>query len=197
MAADRASGEAVAGRPADLPPSVLAAAFRGDEAAFTRVVERYQGPVYRLCRRFVAEADAEDAAQETFVRAFVHRADYEAGRPILPWLLAIARRLCIDRLRRAGRERVVDDGEAADRADPGADAEELAASRETLERLAAGLEALPEGQREALVLFHAEALSYRDVARTLGVPQGTVMTWLHRGRARLRTLLGRAERRAS
>lgn len=197
MTAERTNGDAVAGRPVDCPPSVLAAAFRGDEAAFTAVVERYQGPVYRLYRRFLVEADAEDAAQETFVRAFVHRADYEAGRPVLPWLLAIARRLCIDRLRRAGREQLLDAGEDADWADPGADALEQAATRETCERLAAGLQTLPEGQREALVLFHAESLSYRDVARALGVPQGTVMTWLHRGRARLRVLLGRAERRAS
>jgi RNA polymerase sigma-70 factor, ECF subfamily len=174
---------------AELDTDVLYAAFRGDGAAFQKIVERYQRPVLNLCYRYIDGADAEDAAQETFVRAFLNRARFDPERQPLPWLLTIARRLCIDRNRsrkprfhdELDHERLAEDGPAAD---------ERLHQKEILSVLSKALETLPEGQREAVVLHHVEGLAYKEIARILEVPMGTVMTWLHRGRARLQASVG-------
>lgn len=127
---------------------------------------------------------AEDLAQETFVRAFVHFERFDPERPLLPWLFAIARRLCLDLLR---RDRVMVEVETMPVViDPAPSPERRAALKEQLSRLERALAELDEGQREAIILFHVEELSYRDIAAALEVPIGTVMTWLHRGRAQLK-----------
>lgn len=169
--------------------AVLARRARdGDERAFTRLVQLHQGPVFGICRRYLRGADAEDAAQDTFVRAFVHIRRFDPDRPLRPWLLAIARRVCLDRLR---RKAPVPEGEIERLAppDPHPDAEQKVGAREELSRLQQALEALPEGQREAVALFHLHEMPYREIAEQLEVPIGTVMTWLHRGRAQLRAAL--------
>ena len=160
----------------------------GDEAAFAKVVVRYQRPVYGLCVRYLRGPDAEDAAQETFVKAFVHIGDFDPARPLLPWLLTIARRLCIDRLR---KHKTDPDTEAASRAidDVTPSAEAQASTHEQLALLALAMKDLPDGQREALTLFHVEGMTYKDIATALEVPIGTVMTWLHRGRGQLRAVI--------
>ena len=76
-------------------------AQKGDDEAFTLLVETYQKPVYNLCYRMLGDPDAaEDAAQETFLRAFQHLSRYDAQRSFATWLLSIAAHYCIDRLRR-------------------------------------------------------------------------------------------------
>lgn len=76
-------------------------ARQGGEEAFTKLVEAYQTRVYNLCYRMLGEAElAEDAAQETFLRAFQHLHRYDSKRPFAAWLLSIAAHYCIDRLRR-------------------------------------------------------------------------------------------------
>jgi RNA polymerase sigma-70 factor (ECF subfamily) len=138
-------------------------ARRGDAAAFDELVLRFRRPVYRFCWRLLRSPDAEDLAQDTFVRAFVHFERFDPERPVLPWLIAIARRLCLDLLRR----------------------------RKVMARVETQpvLDGLDEGPRMAIVLFHIEEMSYRDIAAALEVPMGTVMTWLHRGRAQLKRAL--------
>jgi RNA polymerase sigma-70 factor (ECF subfamily) len=153
--------------------------------AFSILVEKYQGPVLRLCLRHLARADAEDMAQETFVRAFTHIRAFDPQRPLLPWLFTIARRLCIDRLRKK-KPVLGNDGHRERVPDPGKNIEQTAAARQEIRLLAAALAELERGPREAVALYHFEGLSYRDIAHALEVPQGTVMTWLHRGRVALR-----------
>ncbi|MCP4679819.1 MAG: RNA polymerase sigma factor [Deltaproteobacteria bacterium] len=167
-------------------------AAAGNPEAFTRIVERYQRPVYNLCLRYIGPSDAEDAAQETFIRAFVHRERFDPRRSLLPWLLTIARHLCIDRIRRV-KNSPLSSGEGKISRDPGSSAEEHVACRQEIALLAEGLEELPEGQREAIALFHLDELSYQETAETLDVPVGTIMTWLYRGRAKLREYLQRAQ----
>ena len=76
-------------------------AQKGSEEAFTKLVETYQKHVYNLCYRMLGEPEsAEDAAQETFLRAFQHLHRYDRKRPFATWLLSIAAHYCIDRLRR-------------------------------------------------------------------------------------------------
>ena len=161
-------------------------ARRGDAAAFDELVLRFQRPVLRFCWRLV-RSDAEDLAQDTFVRAFVHFERFDPERPVLPWLIAIARRLCLDVLRRRKVSTRLETMPAGEPPTPSPEGE--ASFREQLSRLDQALADLDEGPREAIMLFHMEELSYRDIAAALEVPMGTVMTWLHRGRAQLKRAL--------
>jgi RNA polymerase sigma-70 factor, ECF subfamily len=158
-------------------------------------VRRFHRPVLRFCWRLLRSAtgfalgspDAEDLAQETFVRAFVHFERFDPERPVLPWLVAIARRLCLDLLRRRKVSTRVESMPVSDALTPSPEGE--AAFREQLSRLDRALADLAEGPREAIILFHIEEMPYRDIAAALEVPMGTVMTWLHRGRAQLKRAL--------
>jgi len=132
-------------------------------------------------------ADAEDLTQDTFVRAFVHFERFDPERPALPWLIAIARRLCLDLLRRRKVSATIEMLPGGDQPIPSPERE--ASFREQLSRLDRALADLAEGPREAIILFHIEEMSYRDIAAALEVPMGTVMTWLHRGRAQLKMAL--------
>ena len=165
-------------------------ARRGDAAAFDALVRRFQRPVFRFCWRLARSADAEDLAQETFVRAFVHFERFDPERPLLPWLIAIARRLCLDLLRRRAVAARIPTMPIDTVTMPGPEVE--ASIREQLRHLDRALADLDEGPREAIILFHIEQLSYRDIAAALEVPMGTVMTWLHRGRAQLKRALDSA-----
>jgi RNA polymerase sigma-70 factor, ECF subfamily len=172
----------------ELDDNTVERAFGGDAGAFSRVVVRYQGPVLGLCVRMLRGAEGEDAAQETFLRAFVHRERFERGRPVLPWLLAIAHRLCLDRIRKHKPDLDPEIGERSAAAEA-SDAEQRLIASEQVARLQGRLSAMDERQREAILLFHLEGLSYREIADVLAVPLGTVMTWLHRGRSELRRAL--------
>jgi RNA polymerase sigma-70 factor, ECF subfamily len=163
-------------------------ARRGDAVAFDQLVLRFQRPVLRFCWRLLRSPDAEDLAQDAFVRAFVHFERFDPERPVLPWLIAIARRLCLDVLRRRKVTAGLEALPVSDQTVPSAERE--ASAREQLGRLEHALDALGEGPREAVILFHIEEMSYRDIAAALEVPVGTVMTWLHRGRAQLKAALG-------
>jgi len=159
----------------------------GDAGAFDALVRRFQRPIYRFCWRLLRSADAEDLGQDTFVRAFVHFEQFDPERPVLPWLIAIARRLCLDLLRRRAVMARAEMGPTTHPPAPGP--EDQASVRDQLSRLDRALSDLDEGPREAIILFHIEEMSYRDIAAALEVPMGTVMTWLHRGRAQLKKAL--------
>src|SRR5262249_37194542 len=161
-------------------------ARRGDTAVFDELVRRFHRPVLRFCWRLVRSDDAEDLAQDAFVRAFVHFEGFDPERPLLPWHIAIARRLCLDLLR---RRKVTLALETIPVNDPSPSPEGEASIREQLTRLDRALADLGEGPREAVILFHIEEMSYRDIAAALEAPMGTVMTWLHRGRAQLKKAL--------
>jgi len=185
------------------PPSpdvaLARSAARGDKVAFSHLVELHKRAVFGLCVRLLRDQEeARDAAQETFVRAYAAVSTYDAAQPFAPWLLRIARNHCLDLLRRripAAAQVQLDaepeDGsparELADHDAPAADALlERAQTRTALEAAVAGL---PPNYREVVHLFHVEHLSYKEIASTLDVPIGTVMTWLHRARGRLREAL--------
>ena len=181
------------------PDALLArAAARGDRSAFARLVDLHRRAVHGLAFRLLRDPEeARDAAQETFVRAWGAISTYDTAQPFGPWILRIARNHALDQLRRrvpAGRQ-VALDAEAGDGAPaielagdgPAADTQlEHAQTRATLE---AAVSALPANYREVIQLFHVEQLSYKEIAETLDVPMGTVMTWLHRARGKLRATL--------
>lgn len=185
-------------------PTLVREAVAGDRAAFARLVDLHQRAVFGLCQRLLQEREeARDAAQETFVRAWAALATYDPANPFAPWLLRIARNHCIDLVRRrlpVARRVELDAVRTGHRADPPelpdgaiqpADEQLVAAQRASA--VDAAVAALPRNYREVVHLFHVEHLSYKEIAATLEVPIGTVMTWLHRARARLRERMAEEE----
>jgi len=183
------------------------AAARGDRAAFARLVELHKRVVFGLCVRLLQDAEeARDAAQETFVRAYAALGTYDPAYPFAPWLLRIARNHCVDLVRRRlpTSSRVeLDAPDAVGRAEApelpdGAarPADELLVEAQQASAVGTAVAALPQNYRAVIHLFHVEHMSYKEIAATLEVPVGTVMTWLHRARARLRERMADEERQS-
>jgi RNA polymerase sigma-70 factor (ECF subfamily) len=159
-------------------------ALAGDREAFAGLVRAYQGPVYNLAYRMLGSpAEAEEAAQETFVRVYQRLATYDPQQKLSSWVLAIASHYCIDRLR---RRRLVslplDEAPAQEAAEP-AEAPELALLAQEREReIQTLLAGLPEAYRLVLVLRYWQDLSYEEMARLLGTSESAVKARLHRAR---------------
>jgi RNA polymerase sigma-70 factor, ECF subfamily len=168
---------------------LVRAARRGDRGAFARIVDLHKESVYGVAARLVGSADAFDISQEAFLRAFQRLPTFDASKPLRPWLMTIAHHCCVDEFRRRRRQsvfpRALDQPEHARLPHP----DEAIETREQTMRVVEALNHLPDNQREALLLFHQDQLSYRDIGTVLGVPIGTVMTWIHRARRALRTEL--------
>jgi RNA polymerase sigma-70 factor (ECF subfamily) len=148
--------------------------------------------VYTLARYLLRNtADADDAVQECYLRAFRHFDGFR-GQAIKPWLMAILRNVChAEFARRSGPVSVGAEADVAEDASPlwqedphTAEAEML--RQQDAETIRGLLDALPEPFREAIVLRDINDLSYRDIAEVVGVPVGTVMSRLARARSMLR-----------
>jgi RNA polymerase sigma-70 factor (ECF subfamily) len=171
-------------------------ALAGSQAAYHALVSRYAAPAVNFAARMVQDpALAEDLAQEAFVRAFAHLANYDPQRRFLSWFFQILHNLTIDYLRRKRPATVsLDAMEEAGHpvfaasppaAWPDARAEQLALSR----ALDAALARVRPEYREAVVLHYREELSIEEVAAAMGMPTGTVKTYLHRARKELAAIL--------
>ncbi len=167
-------------------------AQRGDDQAFTQLVETYQKPVYNLCYRMLGEPEAaEDAAQETFLRAFQHIARYDSKRPFATWLLSIAAHYCIDRLRRRRFSTFSIDEEDDDSPAfeiPDADApnpERESVRREEKDKLHRILDSLDAKDRAAIVMRYWHDASEAEIAEALGLTVSAVKSRLHRARLAL------------
>ncbi len=174
-------------QPADL--DLARAAASGDGAAFATLVDRHLGTVYGVILRIVCNrADAEDLAQDTFVRAFEKLDQYGTSFPFRNWLLKIATNLAINHLRARRRERARYPRIAETMLET-AEANMTGTIETGSLNWGRWLGQLDEAQRAAIVLFHFQGLSYLEVADSMGVPLNTVRTHLHRGRRRLRDLM--------
>ncbi len=161
----------------------------GDRDAFGTLALRHAGTVRRLTRAVLQHPeDAEDAAQDGFVNAWLSLHRFDDRQAFGPWLIRIALNAARDlrRRRRVRRTEALPPGLAGEGRDPEAQAGD-ALSRE---RVARSLGALPERQRAALVLFEVEGYSHAEIAALLGIPEGTARSDLFHGRRRLRELLG-------
>ena len=170
---------------------LAARAAAGDRTAFEALVTRHRKAVYRLCWAAAGNhADADDAAQETFVRLYRALPSYDPGRPFLPWLRRIAWNcgLSARRDRQAGVP-VVSGEELPDPADPAEGPEAEAVAKEERRRVAAAVSELPAELRTVLVLRVVDGLSYAEIAEAAGIPAGTVMSRLSRARERLASAL--------
>lgn len=161
---------------------------KGDESAFRELMERHQNAVYNLAFRLLGDAqEAEDAAQETFLRFYRSAARYQPSASLRMYLLKIARNLSIDQLRKK-------------RPEPMDTLPEMVETRTPLDRLEGAIEIarleeaiaqLPPHQREAIVLRHQEQLNYAHLADVMAVSVSAVESLLVRARRSLRQKLQR------
>ncbi len=191
-AAGSEGGEGVEGQ-----ERLLKRARQGDGAAFEALCEPYVGMVYRHCLHMLGRpADAEDAAQETLLRAFRAMPRFMGQSGVSTWLFRIAHNTCLDALKRPARkaesasmERLrEEEGFEPPAREEGPEARYVRGAEE--ERLWRAVETLPEEQRALINLRYGDNLSYEELARMTGLREGTVKSKLSRAKARLKELLG-------
>ncbi len=171
--------------------SLIRDCLSGDQAAMVRLVDRYQEMVFRLCYRMLGHRhDAEDAAQETFVRALRSLSNWDSGRSFEPWLLAIAGNRCRTMLA-ARRRRPIAGGVVDDQFID--DSPDWQAVRSLAEEVQRALQHIRPEFREAFVLFHENEMSYDEIADAMQRPLGTIKTWIRRARQELIAQLKRRE----
>jgi RNA polymerase sigma-70 factor, ECF subfamily len=178
-----------------LDPEVIAEArlvsdaLGGSQPAFEQIVRRYQRPVISLIVRMTGDhAQAEDLAQETFVKAFRHLKSFDPARRLSSWLFRIAHNTTLDALRKLKPEVLELDGlrDGDPHRDPAAPAApdplEQAALGEALNR---ALLSLRPSYRAAIALRYDQQLAFDEIGQILGVPEVTARTFVHRARKEL------------
>ncbi len=186
---------------AALPERLDERAFAAATAELRPHVRAVVAAVMRLGRD---HPDVDDCSHETLKRALEGRDRLRPGEPLRPWLTGIARHVALDSLRARKRQRdrtatssPAEDGTVTsplDRvADTAPDAFQRLADARKREAVAKAMAALPDGQRQALTMFHMEGLQYQEIAARLGVPLGTVATWVMRARKSVATAVGVTE----
>jgi RNA polymerase sigma-70 factor (ECF subfamily) len=179
---------------ADCSDEDLLGLFRqGTQEAFGALVRRYEGELYGYLRRYLGDSDlADDVFQNTFLQLYTKTHQYEPGRPVKPWLYAIATNQAIDALRRQGRQPTVRlDQDGAD----GREAEfpqslgivetrtpgplEQLQNEERRQLVRASVDRLPDYLKQVVILAFYQGFKYSDIAATLGIPVGTVKSRMH------------------
>ena len=167
-------------------------AQQGSDEAFTKLVEEHQTHVYNLCYRMLGEPEAaEDAAQESFLRAYQNLHRYDQSRPFPTWLLSIAAHYCIDRLRRRklsvfSIDEENDDGSTFEIADPASpDPEAESVKHEERDRLHGMLKDLDDTDRAAIIMRYWYDYSEVEIAESLRLTVSAVKSRLHRARRSL------------
>ncbi len=173
-------------------------AAQGDVAAFEELVVRYQGQVFNLCLRMTADAeDAADLTQEAFVKVWKSLDTFQFDAAFSTWLYRLASNCCLDFLRSKKRRPTVsltmeteeEDEQTLDVSDDAPTPEEAAISKEERETLRLAMQSIDAEQRQILTLRVVNDLSYSDIARVLGIREGTVKSRLSRARESLRKKL--------
>lgn len=174
--------------------SVIVQVLDGDKEAYALLVQRYNGPLFRYLLRMVGQHDeAEDLAQEAFMRAYISLASYNPEYRFSTWLFRIGTNLALNRLK--ARRRVISLDSLQNQPDRGPI--EIADKREDLDPdrhverkelallVQQCLEELPPAYRTVVALRHIAELSYAEISSSTGIPLNTVRSRLHRGRERL------------
>lgn len=175
----------------DPDDELLSRLGRGEPQAARELVARKLPRVLALAQRLLGQrAEAEEVAQESFLRAWKQAPHWRRGEARFDtWLYRVVLNLCNDRLRAPSRRHEQATDELPEAADPGATPEQHYADRRMSQRVAAALAALPPRQREALVLFHYQELSQVDAAALMGVSVDALESLLARARRSLRAQL--------
>ena len=164
---------------------LVQAALRGEQVAFAELVTRYQSAVYNMASRMLGDpTDAEDAAQEVFVRAWNQLHTFQQDRRFSTWLLSIASHHCIDVLRRRKPQAPLE-GVAMYVQSNEPEPDELVLQDEQREMVQGLINALPDKYRAVTLLRYYGDLSYDEIARATGLTESAVKTQLHRARKML------------
>ncbi len=177
----------------ELDPAVIEQARHGDTQAFAQIVQRYQAPVYNLAYRMLGNAsDAEDAAQETFLRVYSQMARYRPEQKFATWLLSIAAHYCIDRLRRRKFQWLSLDQESIQETLPAStpDPEETAFVHEREEQVQKLLQKLSPASRAVVILKYWNDLEVEEIAKMTGDSVSSVKVKLFRARQAMARELG-------
>lgn len=170
----------------DLSERVIDRARNGDQEAFAAVLRHYDPGLRALAFRLLGDRDLmDDVLQEAYVKAFRAFPRFRGEAKLGTWLYRIAYNAAVDELRRSRRGHELPLAEELPSAS--ADPADVAAGRSDLAR---ALAALPPEERAAVLLVDAQGFDYREGARVLGIPEGTLASRLNRARASLRTALG-------
>jgi RNA polymerase sigma-70 factor (ECF subfamily) len=181
---------------ADEDLSLLQMVRRGEPEGATELFRKYSAPLLRYADRLLgSRAEAEEVAQEVFLKLIARVDQYDGRAPVASWLFAIAANACRDRLRKSGRRTAVSLEAVAETAasDPPADRALLESERRRLVRKA--LLRLSEDQREALVLARYHDLPYAEIARTLAISEGAVKTRIFRAMEKLKDVFSEGDPR--
>lgn len=159
-------------------------AQQGDPEAFTGLVEAYQRAVYNLCYRMSGNAeDAEDAAQETFLRAYKSIRRYDPNRSFSTWILSIAAHYCIDQARRRRFQIIsIEDLPVPDLPDTSPGIEKNLSLKEDQQRVRLLLQVLEPVDRAAVIMYYWYDFSYEEISRSLSITESAVKSRLHRAR---------------
>ncbi len=176
---------------------LIARTLAGEDEAFAELVSRHKDLVYTIALRVVGDEDeADDVAQEAFVRAYRALGRFRGDSKFSSWVYRIAVNRGLTHLKRRKRRAVTIDFVAephieapAAMADKSTDPEQFVLDQEFRLRVREAVNALPPRYRAVVTLFYLEERSYKEVAEVLGIPMGTLKTHLHRARALLKNIL--------
>lgn len=178
----------------DNESEVLAAAARGDRKAFGQLVRAYQRRAYAAAYSLVGNRDdALELSQDAFVKAFKAMKRFDLSMPFYPWLHRIVRNTSLNHLKKKKRrgesslDEMMESG--FDAHDPGHGPDDAASRLELLKHIKRAMDELTPEQQEILRLRHFMELSYGEIATSLEIPQGTVMSRLHGARKKLRIIM--------
>ena len=163
---------------------------RGEPSAFEEIVRRHQDRIYNLCRYMLQDSrDAQDAAQDAFVKAYTSLKGFKPDASLYTWLYRIAVNTCLDYKRKSRPEQAEDESVIDDLASTEPSPEQRYQSKEIGQSIQLALQKLPESLRTAIVLKEIEELSYEEIAAVLDTSLGTVKSRISRAREDLRRLL--------
>jgi RNA polymerase sigma-70 factor (ECF subfamily) len=177
---------------------LIARARRGEERAFRALLRSYERAVYNICLRMIRDRlEAEDLAQEAFMKVFSMLDRYDPAYAFSSWLFKITTNLCIDAIRKRRVETVSmeepvrgqDSEYVRQYPSPVDNPERELIKSERARRLEEGIEGLPAHYRIIILLRHQQNLSYEEIAATLDIPLGTVKARIHRAREMLKNRL--------
>lgn len=168
----------------------LEEARQGDKQAFGKLIEAYQGPVFNLAYRMLSNADeAEQAAQEAFIRAWIRLDSYDPSYKFSTWLLSITSNYCIDLIRKRRAQLLSIDGPLPahpalmSESSAGPEAQAVASEQEdSIQRL---LETLPSDYRQAVILRYWHDMSYEEIAEVMDSTVSAIKSRLFRARRQL------------
>ena len=183
----------------------------GDAAAWQEIVQQYHRRIYNICYRFSGSADdSADLAQEVFIKMYRTLSTFDTTRAsFMTWVTTVTRNLLVDHFRKGKYDRITDSLDATpgnhedgltlaeQLEDQAASPESRVRSQETQKLVHEALRRLSPELREAVILRDLQDMDYKDIAKVLNVPEGTVKSRINRGRTELARLLQRNYKQVS